>query len=107
MSTITNSPATEKIVGMENETDRGNLGGGNNSSGTTAGTTAGGIVTSYGPSNSGPSTMLELLYDPVSGSITYGEVFAVYYSQYLDALDNGDISDDLRTYIEKYFSALS
>lgn len=79
-------------------------GGGDN--GTPSGTPSGGLFDS-GDSNSGPSTMLEGIYDPISGNVTYGEVFAAYYAQYLEALDAGQIPDELRPYFERYFSSLS
>lgn len=110
MTRLSGATPEEKMVGMENEfakEEDAEGAGANGSAGTTTGSTAGGIVTSYGPSNSGNTTMVEPIYDPVSGDVTYGEVFAVYYAQYLDALDKEEISDELRIYIEKYFSALS
>ena len=82
----------------------GNPSGGDN--GTPSGTPSGGLFDS-GDSNSGPSTMLEGIYDPISGNVTYGEVFAAYYAQYLEALDAGKIPDELRPYFERYFSSLS
>lgn len=98
---------------MTSETANGNQnsgGGGNKPSGsgdgTPSGTPSGGLFDS-GDSNSGPTTMLEGIYDPVSGSVTYGEVFAAYYAQYLEALDAGEIPEELRPYFEKYFSSLS
>ena len=53
------------------------------------------------------TTMLEGIYDPLSGDVTYGEVFAAYYAQYLQALDNDEVPEDLRDYFERYFSSLS
>ena len=53
------------------------------------------------------TTMLEGIYDPLSGDVTYGEVFAAYYAQYLQALDAGEIPEELRPYFERYFSSLS
>lgn len=52
------------------------------------------------------STMTEGIYDPVSGSVTYGEVFAAYYAQYLEALESGEVPEDLQEIIDQYFSAL-
>ena len=75
-------------------------GGGNASAGT-----AGGMA--QGPSNSTQTTMLEGIYDPISGSVTYGEVFSAYYAQYLQALDAGEIPEDLQKLIDQYYSALS
>lgn len=53
------------------------------------------------------TTMLEGIYDPMSGDVTYGEVFAAYYAQYLQMLDAGEIPEELRSYFERYFSSLS
>lgn len=74
--------------------------------GTASGTPVGGLFDS-GDSNAERTTMLEGIYDPLSGDVTYGEVFAAYYAQYLQALDNGEIPEDLRPYFERYFSSLS
>ena len=52
------------------------------------------------------STMTEGIYDPVSGSVTYGEVFAAYYAQYLEALESGEVSEELQEIMDRYFSAL-
>ena len=52
------------------------------------------------------STMTEGIYDPVSGSVTYGEVFAAYYAQYLEALETGEVPEDLQEIMDQYFSAL-
>lgn len=52
------------------------------------------------------STMTEGIYDPVSGSVAYGEVFAAYYAQYLEALEAGEVPEDLQEIIDQYFSAL-
>lgn len=88
----------------QNQSTGGNPSGG--SEGTASGTPSGGLFDS-GESNSGPTTMLEGIYDPVSGSVTYGEVFAAYYAKYLEALDAGQIPEELRPYFERYFSSLS
>ena len=74
--------------------------------GDSGGTPAGGLFDDGGlpPER---TTMLEGIYDPLSGDVTYGEVFAAYYAQYLQALDNGEVPEDLREYFEKYFSSLS
>ncbi len=74
--------------------------------GEASGTPVGGLFDS-GDSNSERTTMLEGIYDPLSGDVTYGEVFAAYYAQYLQALDNGEIPEELRPYFERYFSSLS
>lgn len=90
--------------GANNQSGSQNPSGG--SDGNPSGTPVGGLFDS-GESNSGPTTMLEGIYDPVSGDVTYGEVFAAYYAQYLEALDAGEIPEELRPYFERYFSSLS
>ena len=52
------------------------------------------------------NTMTEGIYDPISGSVTYGEVFAAYYAQYLEALEAGEVPEELQEIIDQYFSAL-
>lgn len=74
--------------------------------GDASGTPVGGLFDS-GETNSGPTMMLEGIYDPVSGNVSYGEVFAAYYAQYLEALDAGEIPEELRPFFERYFSSLS
>ena len=51
--------------------------------------------------------MTEGIYDPVSGSVSYGEVFAVYYAQYLAALEAGEVPEDLQEIIDEYYSSLN
>lgn len=53
------------------------------------------------------NSMTEGMYDPTSGNVSYGEVFAAYYAEYLKALENGEISDELREIMDKYFSSLN
>ena len=50
--------------------------------------------------------MIESIYDPVSGNVSYGEVFAVYYAEYLKALEAGDVPPELQKIIDQYFSTL-
>lgn len=50
--------------------------------------------------------MIESIYDPVSGHVSYGEVFAVYYAEYLKALEAGKVPPDLQEIIQRYFSTL-
>lgn len=102
--------------GEENEAQQGGnkqQGGGQSSQqpqgegkGDSGGTPVGGLFDDGGlpPER---TTMLEGIYDPMSGDVTYGEVFAAYYAQYLQALDNGEIPEELRPYFERYFSSLS
>ena len=52
------------------------------------------------------STMTEGIYDPISGSVSYGEVFAAYYAQYLEALESGEVPEELQEIMDQYFSAL-
>lgn len=50
--------------------------------------------------------MTEGIYDPVSGNVTYGEVFATYYAQYLKDLENNKIPEELQPILDRYFAAL-
>ena len=66
-----------------------------------------------GPGNQGTAggdspgnPMTEGIYDPISGSVTYGEVFAAYYAQYLEALEAGEVSPELQEIIDRYFGEL-
>lgn len=60
-----------------------------------------------GDGTGGENAMTEEIYDPVSGSVTYGEVFAAYYAEYLAALEAGEVPEDLQEIIDSYFSALN
>lgn len=51
--------------------------------------------------------MTEPIYDPYSGSVAYGEVFASYYAEYLDALESGDVPQELQDIMDSYFDALN
>ncbi len=51
--------------------------------------------------------MTELIFDPYLGIVKYGEVFAAYYSDYLKALENGSVPEDLQNIMDKYFTGLS
>ncbi len=51
--------------------------------------------------------MTEPIYDPYSGSVAYGEVFASYYAEYLDALESGDVPQELQDIMDAYFDALN
>lgn len=60
-----------------------------------------------GPGEGGDTPgMIESIYDPVSGNVSYGEVFAVYYAEYLKALEAGEVPPDLQKIIDQYFSTL-
>ncbi len=100
METAPQQGGQQQSIGQSNKQPQS--GGDGNSSGTPVG----GLFDS-GDSNSERTTMLEGIYDPLSGDVTYGEVFAAYYAQYLQALDAGEIPEDLRPYFERYFSSLS
>ena len=50
--------------------------------------------------------MTEGIYDPISGSVQYGDVFATYYAEYLAALEAGEVPEELQQIIDQYFSAL-
>ena len=53
------------------------------------------------------NTMTEGIFDPISGNVTYGEVFAAYYAEYLAALEAGEVPEELQEIIDSYFSALN
>ena len=55
----------------------------------------------------GSSSMTEGIYDPSSGSVEYGEVFAAYYAEYLASLKDGEIPEDMQTILDKYFESLN
>lgn len=59
-----------------------------------------------GSSGKQQQIMTEGIYDPVSGNVTYGEVFASYYAQYLKDLENEKIPEDLQAILDRYFAAL-
>ena len=59
-----------------------------------------------GSSGKQQQVMTEGIYDPVSGNVTYGEVFATYYAQYLQDLENQKIPEDLQAILDRYFAAL-
>lgn len=52
------------------------------------------------------STMTEEIYDPISGNVAYGDVFAAYYAKYLEALEAGEVPEDLQEIMDQYFGAL-
>ena len=51
--------------------------------------------------------MTEPIYDPYSGSVAYGEVFASYYAEYLDAVESGEVPQELQDIMDAYFDALN
>lgn len=52
------------------------------------------------------STMTEGFYDPVYGFVSFGEVYATYYAEYLQALKDGKVPEDLQEKMDRYFSGL-
>ncbi len=50
--------------------------------------------------------MNEGIYDPISGDVPYGDVYAAYFAKYLEALKAGEVSEELREIIEAYFATL-
>lgn len=58
------------------------------------------------PGGEQASTMTEPFYDPISGKVTYGEVYATYYAEYLEALRAGEISEELQQKLDRYFAEL-
>ena len=53
-----------------------------------------------------PDTRVEGFYDPISGSVSYGEVYGIYYAEYLKALENGNVPRYLQEIMDRYFAAL-
>jgi|GEM_PF-1611871 len=51
--------------------------------------------------------MTEGIYDPFSGSVSYGKVFATYYADYLAACKEGKIPEALQAILDAYFSSLT
>lgn len=50
--------------------------------------------------------MTEPIYDPFAGSVPYGEVFAFYYAEYLEAIDKGKLDDGLTEVFDGYYGEL-
>ena len=60
------------------------------------------------PEGDGEDTVrTEGIYDPVSGYVPYGDVFALYFSDYIKSLEDSDLSEDEQNMLDEYFSALS
>lgn len=59
------------------------------------------------PSQGTQIAMTEGFFDPISGSVSYGEVFATYYAQYLEALEKGNVPQYLQEIMDKYYSSLN
>ena len=51
-------------------------------------------------------TMTEEFFDPYSGDVSYGEVFAAYYAKYLAAKEAGTVDEALQQIADRYFTAL-
>ncbi|MBP1576205.1 MAG: hypothetical protein J6A68_01605, partial [Oscillospiraceae bacterium] len=68
----------------------------------------GGEEESGDPEAEAPADPLtETVYDPDSGNVPYGEVFIFYYTEYLTALENGEVPEELQQIIDGYFAALN
>ena len=52
------------------------------------------------------SRMTEPVYDPISGTVPYGEVFSAYYSDYLRDAQNGGIPYEVSGAARSYFEDL-
>jgi hypothetical protein len=63
-------------------------------------------VQSGEPSDGTMTYMREEIYDPALGNVAYGEVFAAYYAEYLTAVGEGKIAEDMQAMLEKYFDSL-
>ena len=59
-----------------------------------------------GDGEGGLGIMTEGFYDPDSGATTYGEVYAIYYAEYLRQLENGEVSEELQRIMDSYFEIL-
>lgn len=51
--------------------------------------------------------MTELIYDPDKGTVTYGEIYVFYYADYLEALKNGNIPEEMQVAVNEYFEKLA
>ncbi|MBR3836982.1 MAG: hypothetical protein IKJ74_02440 [Clostridia bacterium] len=72
--------------------------------------TQGGNGESKDPNAGGSGTpfeMTEEIYDPYSGTVPYGKVFALYYAEYLAAQERGEVTDEMRAVLDRYFSQLN
>jgi hypothetical protein len=58
------------------------------------------------PGEDGVSLKTEPVYDPISGSVPYGDVFSAYYSEYLRDAEDGEIPFEVQEAAEAYFSSL-
>ena len=58
------------------------------------------------PGENGVSLKTEPVYDPISGSVPYGDVFSAYYSEYLRDAEDGEIPFEVQEAAKAYFSSL-
>lgn len=45
-------------------------------------------------------------FDPNLGTVVFGDVITKYYADIISKIDDGEVSDELREYLEKYFEYL-
>ncbi len=62
---------------------------------------------SEGEGADGPVTKTEPVYDPISGSVPYGDVFSAYYREYLKSAENGEIPFEAQSPAKAYFNELN
>ena len=62
---------------------------------------------SQGSGEEQEDTRTEKFYDPVSGEIEYGKMYAAYYSQYLSRLEQEDMPEDLKNINDRYYELLN
>ena len=58
------------------------------------------------PGMDGVSRQTEPVYDPISGSVPYGDVFSAYYSEYLRDAEDGEIPFEVQEAARAYFAGL-
>ena len=58
------------------------------------------------PGMDGVSRQTEPVYDPISGSVPYGDVFSAYYSEYLRDAEEGEIPFEVQEAARAYFAGL-
>jgi len=97
-----------KGEGKGEEGENGSKPGGNKPGGDMPGNNTEDSMGGGDGSNEEPEdTMTEIFYDPISGEVTYGKVFAIYYAEYLAALKAGKVPDQLQQIMDAYFSSLN
>ncbi len=85
----------------------GNQPGGDKPGGDKPGDGEGGDKGTDGGDYSGEDDRTEGIYDPISGKVSYGEVFAVYYAEYLKAIEKGNVPEYLQEIMDIYFAELN